>query len=215
MSVREWLKTQDGESLEMELGGDPVEGEKVPGVAVICHPHTLHGGDMFSLVVRTLARAADQEGYTPLMFNFRGAGRSSGRHTDGLQETQDVAAAMAHARELVGDGPVLLMGYSFGAMVATRWLNNGGRASCFIAVSVPSNADDPEYEGVPSLFVNGELDDIAPLDDGMRRAVMTGGLHVIVEDTDHFFRVGVAELQEAVQGFIDITCPLDGRERRG
>jgi alpha/beta superfamily hydrolase len=157
-------------------------------------------------VVRTLARAANEEGYVPLMFNFRGAGRSTGSHTGGLAETADVDAAMRYGHDLAGDGNVMLMGYSFGAMVATRWLNEGGRAACFVAVSVPANADDPDYEGVPSLFVNGEYDDIAPLDDGMRRAEMIGGLHVIVEDTDHFFRVGLLELEEAVRGFIGISC---------
>ena len=208
MSIRGWLDTQDGERLEMEVGQDPDEGGHVAGVAVICHPHPLHGGDMFSNVVRTLARAANEEGYTPLMFNFRGAGRSTGSHTEGLREVADVDATMTLAHEMADGGNVLLMGYSFGAMVATRWLNEGGRAAAFVAVSVPVNADDPIYEGIPSLFVNGEYDDIAPLDDGMRRAEMIGGLHVIVEDTDHFFRVGIMELQEAVRGFIGITVPL-------
>ena len=208
MSTRGWLETKDGERLEMEVGQELDEGGQVAGVAVICHPHPLHGGDMFSNVVRTLARAASDEGYTPLMFNFRGAGRSTGRHTEGLREVADVDAAMAYAHEMANDGNVMLMGYSFGAMVATRWLNDGGRATCFVAVSVPVNADDPEYEGIPSLYVNGEFDDIAPLDDGMRRAEMVGGLHVIVEDTDHFFRVGLLELGEAVQGFIGISSPL-------
>jgi alpha/beta superfamily hydrolase len=211
MSKRGWLKTDDGLQLEMELGLDPKEGEKFSGVAVVCHPHPGFGGDMHNPVVRSLASAAWEEGFVPLLFNFRGTGRSEGSQSGGLEEVEDVKAAMAYARKLASDSCVLLMGYSFGAKMATMYLNGGGRATAFVGVAVPSTTDYPDYKEVPSLYITGEFDDVAPLDDGLSRSLMTGGLHVVVEGSDHFFHRGRDEIQEAVQGFIDITCPLENR----
>jgi alpha/beta superfamily hydrolase len=211
MVERGWLETSDGVMLEMELGMVPETGGKLPGTAVVCHPHPGFGGDMHNAVVRTLASAAWEEGFVPLLFNFRGTGRSKGVQTGGVKETLDVEAAMAHARKLTSDGNVLLMGYSFGAKMATLWLNSGGRCTAFVGVAVPSTTDYPDYSGVPSLYITGEFDDVAPLDDGLSRSLMTGGLHVVVEGSDHFFHRGCDEIEEAVRGFIDITCPMGGR----
>jgi len=208
LSKRDWIVTGDGLRLEMELGLAPKSGETFPGVAVICHPHPGFGGDMHNPVVRAMATAAWEEGYVPLLFNFRGTGDSEGEQTGGLKEAADVEAAVARARELVGEGRVLLMGYSFGAKVATGWLNAGGKVDAFIGVAVPSTTEYPDYGPIPSLYVTGEFDDVAPLDDGLSRSLMTGGLHVVVEGSDHFFHRGRDEIQEAVQGFIGITCPL-------
>ncbi len=208
MSKRGWLDTSDGVRLEMELGLEPKEGEKFPGVAVVCHPHPGFGGDMENPVVRSLASAAWEEGYVPLLFNFRGTGRSEGTQTGGMKEVADVDAAMAYAKKLTDNGKVLLMGYSFGAKIATLWLNAGGRASVFVGVAVPSSTDYPDHAKMPSLYITGEFDDVAPLDDGLSRSLMTGGLHVVVESSDHFFHKGRDEIQEAVQGFINISCPI-------
>jgi alpha/beta superfamily hydrolase len=209
MEDEEWLKTGDGVRLEMHLGSEGHMETMVPGVAVICHPHPLQGGDMTSSVVRSLSQAAREVGYVPLLFNFRGAGKSEGFHTGGLKEVDDVDAAMSTAREMSPEGKVILLGYSFGASMATRWLNKGGSADAFIGVAVPSSSDFPDYTGVPSLFVSGEQDDVAPFDDGMARSMMIDGVHVIIEDADHFFLSGLEEIKEAVKGFISLTCPLE------
>jgi len=207
--MRGWLETSDGVKLEMELGIEPREGERFLGVAVVCHPHPGFGGDMQNPVVRSLASAALGEGYVPLLFNFRGTGRSEGTSSGGIKEVEDVDAAMTYARKLTTDGRVLLMGYSFGAKMATLWLNSGNTATAFVGVAVPSTTDYPDHADIPSLYVTGEFDDVAPLDDGMSRSLMTGGLHVVVEGSDHFFHRGRDEIQEAAQGFINITCPLE------
>ncbi|MCK5252694.1 MAG: alpha/beta fold hydrolase [Thermoplasmata archaeon] len=208
MSKRDWLETSDGIKLEMELGIEPKKGEKFRGIAVICHPHPGFGGDMHNPVVRSLASAAWEEGFVPLLFNFRGTGRSEGTQSGGLKEIEDVDAAMTYAKKLSADGKVLLMGYSFGAKMATMWLNSGKKASAFVGVAVPSTTDYPDYKDIPSLYITGEFDDVGPLDDGLSRSLMTGGLHVVVEGSDHFFNRGRDEIQEAVQGFIGITCPV-------
>ena len=208
MPYRDWLETEDSVKLEMELYIEPEEGRRFPGASVICHPHPMFGGDMRNSVVRTLASASLEEGFVPLLFNFRGTGKSEGSYKGGQSEVADVEAAMAYAKGLTEKGRVLLMGYSFGAKVATLWLNSGGRAAAFIGVAVPGKTDYPDYNGIPSLFISGEMDDVAPLDDGLTRTLVVDGLHVVVEGADHFFHEDLSEIEEAVRGFIAITCPL-------
>jgi alpha/beta superfamily hydrolase len=69
-------------------------------------------------VVVALVRALSDAGIAALRFDFRGAGRSGGEHGDGETERLDVVAAIDAMAPYVGDGPLLLAGYSFGARVA-------------------------------------------------------------------------------------------------
>jgi len=57
---------------------------------VITHPHPLYGGDMDNPVVKAIAKAFQQKGYTTLRFNFRGVGGSQGSYADGIGEMDDV-----------------------------------------------------------------------------------------------------------------------------
>ncbi len=67
-------------------------------LALICHPHPVHGGTMDNKVVQTLAKAFLELGYATMRFNFRGVGNSAGSFDEGIGETEDAAAALAWAR---------------------------------------------------------------------------------------------------------------------
>lgn len=88
--------------------------------AVVCHPHSLHGGSMDNKVVTTLTRACREAGGVALRFNCRGVGASQGRYDEGIGETEDLLAGLDW---LAGEYPALpgwLAGFSFGAWVAAR-----------------------------------------------------------------------------------------------
>lgn len=91
----------------------------VPGV-VVCHPHPLYGGSMHNNVTYAVADALVKSGIAALLFNFRGVGRSGGRHGGGDAEQQDILAALDWLKGHPGvDKERLgLAGYSFGAGVA-------------------------------------------------------------------------------------------------
>jgi uncharacterized protein len=132
------------------------------GVAVVCHPHPLHGGTMDNKVVQTLARAFVQLGCTSVRFNFRGIGGSGGAWDEGRGEIDDALAVIAAHR--VPGQPLLLAGFSFGGYVAsqaaarlaepaTRVVLVGPAVVNFSAAPVPAD----------TLVVHGELDDVVPL----------------------------------------------------
>ncbi|MDR1368276.1 MAG: alpha/beta hydrolase, partial [Candidatus Accumulibacter sp.] len=90
------------------------------GIALVCHPHPLFGGENTNKVVQTLARSLAQLGYLALRPNFRGVGGSTGTHDDGIGESEDMLGLIEEATRRYGELPVALAGYSFGAYVQTR-----------------------------------------------------------------------------------------------
>jgi len=107
------LTTSDAVSLEAEVATP--EGPST-ATAVLCHPHPQYGGTMRSIVISALFDALPDTGVTCLRFNFRGVERSTGTHDGGRAELLDVQTALDTAAASVGPaGPLLLVGWSFGA----------------------------------------------------------------------------------------------------
>lgn len=137
------------------------------GVAVLAHPHPLHGGTMTNKVVQTLARACVLAGWTAVRFNFRGVGRSGGTYDEGRGELDDLLAVVAAQ---ASQGPLCLAGFSFGAFVtshaaarlhAERDVQHlvlvGTAASRFEVASVAAELH------ARTLVIHGEQDDTVPL----------------------------------------------------
>lgn len=141
---------------------DPATGPR--GVAVLCHPHPLHGGTMDNKVVQTLARAFVQLGYRAVRFNFRGIGASAGAWDEGRGEVDDALAVIAAEREAAL--PLALGGFSFGGYVAAAAaarLPEGQRAErlALVAPAVKNFPVPPVSQD--TVLVHGEADDVVPL----------------------------------------------------
>jgi alpha/beta superfamily hydrolase len=167
-----------------------------PGGAVITHPHPLFGGDMANNVVLTAVRALAARNMSALRFNFRGVGRSTGTYGGGLEEAEDVAAALKFLKSRV-PGPYYVVGYSFGAAVAGRALLQGLAADGAIFVAPPIAFMDlsflPRVPGLKLIAV-GDRDELCPL--ASLQALMaqsppppgeTPTQVKVIEGTDHFF----------------------------
>ena len=61
-------------------------------MALVLHPHPLHGGTMNNKLVYTLYQCFVRRGFSTLRFNFRGVGRSQGSFDRGEGELADAAA---------------------------------------------------------------------------------------------------------------------------
>jgi len=105
--------------------------------AVLAHPHPLHGGTLDNPVIFHIDRELNRAGVVTLRFNFRGAGTSEGRHDDGRGEVEDLSRAVAWLRGLEADPPLLLVGYSFGALCSLRLAARDEAVRAVIAVGLP------------------------------------------------------------------------------
>ena len=63
-------------------------------LALVLHPHPLHGGTMNNRIVYTMYQSFQKLGFSVMRFNFRGVGRSQGRYDGGFGEISDAAGAL-------------------------------------------------------------------------------------------------------------------------
>ena len=180
---------------------EPPVGVPLRGVAVLCHPHPVHGGTMDNKVVQTLARALVQRGFRAVRFNFRGVGGSAGHWDQGHGEVDDALAVVAHWREAAL--PLALGGFSFGGYVATQAaarLPEGAKATrlVLVAPAVVNFVAAPVPQD--SLVIHGEADEVVPLQavlDWARPQVLPV---TVVPATGHFFHGQLSLLKQWVAG---------------
>lgn len=168
---------------------------------VIAHPLPTHGGEMRNPLIAGIARACAQRGWYALRFNFRGVGASEGNWTGGVEESDDIGAAVAHARALAPGLPLGLVGYSFGALMALRWSSRGDRADALVLVGLPLRSvtgRDNDLPSVPDgkLIVAAEHDQFGSAAELRER--FPHARIAEVRGTDHFFVGHRDELQRLV-----------------
>ena len=181
----------------------PATGQATTMV-VICHPHPQRGGDMHNSVVAIVTDAVNEAGMSALAFNFRGVGASQGSYDNGEGEQDDSRAALAFARGLDGVTTVALAGYSFGAGVAARVINDTIPSLALVAaptrmLDAPSLA---VYRG-PILLATGSLDDISSLEAVRAKAMQLGDRVTVagIDGADHFWWGKQQELAAEIREF--------------
>jgi alpha/beta superfamily hydrolase len=173
------------------LEGELHEGNGAGGV-VICHPHPLYGGSMWSNVVDAVEDGFAQCGFTTLRFNFRGVGGSTGSYDEGNGEGRDVAAACRFLKENAGiRDNLVLAGYSFGAWACSRALGEIGSGWTLFFVAYPFSVYPVDVLRALTgriYLVGGSADDISPLDDLMRLyGELKAEKYLKVIPSTHFF----------------------------
>jgi alpha/beta superfamily hydrolase len=158
----------------------------VRGVAVLCHPHPLHGGTMDNKVVQTLARALRQVGYRTVRFNFRGVGGSQGHWDAGRGEVDDTLAVVAASRDAAL--PLVLGGFSFGGYVASQAARRLDPPATRLVLVGPATGNF-DVAAVPedTLVVHGEADEVVPLAATLDWARPQALPVVVVPGVGHFF----------------------------
>ncbi|MDR0378953.1 MAG: alpha/beta hydrolase [Candidatus Accumulibacter sp.] len=176
--------------IESPVGADPV------GLALVCHPHPLFGGNNGNKVAQTLAGAFARLGYVVLRPNFRGVGASGGRHDGGRGEGEDMLVVLDEARRIFGELPVTLAGYSFGAYVQMRVAKSlaasGQPARRLVLVGAAvGRVEGTRYDARPviedSLVIHGSADTTVPLANVLAWAEPLELPIVVIPGADHFF----------------------------
>jgi alpha/beta superfamily hydrolase len=176
-------------------------------VALVCHPHPLHGGTMHNKVVFRAAKAALLSGLPTLRFNFRGAGKSVGTFAGGAGEREDVRAALDYLAAHYPGLPVCLMGFSFGSWVGLAVGATDRRVSTLVGLGLPVSSVDFDFlrdVRKPKLILQGTRDEFGPV---AQVAELYGSLAEPkqihwVQDADHFFTAKLDEVQEVLRQFL-------------
>ena len=191
----------------LKLEGMLAESQGDQGV-VISHPHPLYGGTMHNNVVRAVAHAYQEEGYSTLRFNFRGVEHSEGEFGNGVGEQEDVKRAL----EALGKRSLDLAGYSFGAWVNALGLAKFEKAQRLIMVSPPVSFIDFDFlEHSPKikLVVCGTRDEIAEYRkvEKMLPKWNDQAVFKVIQGADHFYSGHEEELIDIVGEFLREAKP--------
>ncbi len=172
------------------------------GIALVAHPHPLHGGTLDNKVAQTLAKTFVALGYASIRFNFRGAGKSEGAFDDGIGETADALAALAFAQRefsaVAATRPVLA-GFSFGSYVQTR-VAHEVTAERMVLVGPAVKRFPIERVPADTIVIHGEQDDVVALTDILEWARPQQLPIVVFPGCGHFFHGRLAQLQQVIVG---------------
>jgi uncharacterized protein len=182
-------------------------------LAVILHPHPLHGGTMNNKIVYDLFYVFARRGFSVLRFNFRGVGRSQGDFDHGQGELRDAAAALDWMQSYSpNSSSCWVAGISFGAWIGMQLLMRRPEVHGFISVSLPANMYDFSFLApCPSsgLMVHGGNDTVVPAESVsklVQKLSQQRGIKIdldVIPDADHFFSGHLKQLVGAVDRYVD------------
>jgi alpha/beta superfamily hydrolase len=172
---------------------------------IICHPHPLMGGSMHNNVVEAIRGAFALHNFTTLRFNFRGAGNSTGSYDEGRGEQIDILSAHEYLKKN-GIGKILLAGYSFGAWVGSKVLEQSNQLfASSILVSPPLNYFDFNWDNLKNkidLLVSGDCDQFCDVEVLRKHTQRINSTIKTILDTDHFYSGKENELIDILLKFI-------------
>jgi len=184
---------------------EPRDKSNIRGVALVLHPHPMHGGTMHNKVVFRAAAALNDAGLVSLRINFRGIGQSTGTHDEGRGEKEDVQTALDYLTEHYPGQEVTLAGFSFGSRVGLEVGISDARVARLIGLGVPVTLYDVSFIQScrkPILFVHGDHDEFGNVED-LKTLISkipdeTLVQLVVVKDADHFFAGHLDEMKNAI-----------------
>lgn len=185
----------------------PDNDGRFPGV-VICHPHPQYGGDMYNVIVASLAQSLCDAGIAALRFHFRGVDMSEGSFDGGVGEINDAVEAMSFLSlsDNIDASRIGIAGYSFGAAVALAAASRSNLPQAMVSIACPSrvfNEMSAQELLLPKMLILGEHDHDFPSQQFkfMARRFTEPKVTEIIGGADHFFGGHVSEVVELATGF--------------
>lgn len=188
-------------------------------IAIVLHPHPLHGGNMNNRVVFIMFNNFVERGFSVLRFNFRGVGRSQGAFDNGVGELSDAAYAFDWMQQFNSNSPFCWIGgYSFGALISMQLMMRRPEIEGFVSISPPAGTEDFSFLApCPSsgLIIHGDKDTHVPLDAVKKLAQKLDGQKNIsvnlriVKGADHFYKDNMDNLSKEVASYLDNSLPPD------
>jgi alpha/beta superfamily hydrolase len=181
-----------------------------PKAAVVfAHPLPTHGGTMHTKAVYQGTKGLVRAGCAVLRFNFRGVGHSEGSFSGGEGEKEDFTAALDFMAAKYPGLPLWAAGFSFGSWIALETGAGDERVTALIGIAPPVTRMGYDFPATrastkPKFFVQGEADDICPIQDMWK---FYGSLHepkelVVIDMADHLFDGHTTEVGEALEDLL-------------
>ncbi len=198
--------------------------EKNAPIALILHPHPLHGGTMNNKVVYNVFQTLTKNKFSVLRFNFRGVGKSTGNFDHGIGELTDAATALdwlqMHNPEA---SSFWLGGFSFGSWIALQLLMRRPEINGFLAISPPAQSYDFNFLSpcpAQGLIVQGTKDVIVAeqavfnLYEKLDKQRNSNVDYHPITGADHFYKDHMDELISAVEGYIKPRVSMEPLPRK-
>jgi alpha/beta superfamily hydrolase len=187
--------------------------DEPPGPAraavVFAHPLPTHGGTMHTKAVFQGTKGLLRAGCAVLRFNFRGVGQSEGTFDEGPGEQGDFVAGLDYMSARYPNVPLWAAGFSFGAWIALETGAADERVSALIGIAPPVTRAGYDFSHTrsstkPKFFVQGEADDICPLEDMWKfyGALPEPKELVVIDMADHLFDGHTTEVGEALEDLL-------------
>jgi len=186
------------------------EPSAAPKAAVVfAHPLPTHGGTMHTKAVYQGTKGLVRAGCSVLRFNFRGVGHSEGTFSGGEGEKEDFKAALDYMAKRHPGLPLWAAGFSFGSWVALETGAEDDRVTVLIGIAPPVTKNGYDFASTkkstkPKFFVQGEADDICPIQDMWKfyGALPEPKELVVIDMADHLFDGHTTEVGEALEDLL-------------
>jgi len=183
-----------------------IPAEMSGSVAIVCHPHPLHGGSMDNKVVHYTARALLGMGVAVLRFNFRGVGKSAGSFDEAIGEVEDCLAAVDWVQNNFPDYQLLMAGFSFGSYIAVQAATRVDPAALITIAPAVNLYDFNAIKPVecPWLLIQGDADEVVPVEAVRQWLAETDQeiTAVWMSGSSHFFHGRLLELADNIDRWI-------------
>lgn len=193
-------------------------------VALVLHPHPLHGGTMNNKITYSLYKNFVNNGFSVLRINFRGVGKSQGKFDNGEGELLDVTAVMNWLHDQNMESTEFwVSGFSFGSWIALQLLMRRPEIENYILVGPPASKYDFGFI-VPcsanGLIVQGDEDEISKEEDTAKLVEKLNNKeeaeisYKIISGGDHFFKDQMDEFEEIIDNHIKSRIIADSGKVR-
>jgi len=182
------------------------------GVGIVCHPHPLFQGTMHNKVAYMLAKSYLQKDMLAIRFNFRGVGKSEGKHANGIDEVDDLKAVFDWVKTQWPELKTNLAGFSFGSYVALRFIQNSNWCQTYglqslVTVAPPVGRWDFSSIKMPTfpvLVLQGLQDELvdANVVETWVTAFKEAPEIIKLAEADHFFHGQLIKLQDHVVNWL-------------
>jgi alpha/beta superfamily hydrolase len=179
-------------------------------VVLICHPHPQYGGNMYNNVVSGIFNKLIENNISCLRFNFRGVGKSTGNHSDGTGELNDVKVCIDFLINEKNHEEIVICGYSYGAAIGCSAINYSDKIISYISISFPWDFVDSKFKKLsqsekPKLFIQGDQDTVARYEmfEENYNFYVKPKYKMIITGADHFYWGFEEQISNEVLRFYD------------